>query len=271
MTDHTRSVLAASVAAGGSGSVLSAPSERPLDGVDDRPRPPDSLTEYAVETIRNDLLMGKLRAGERLTADGVAERLGISHIPVREAFRYLEAQGHLERDGRRGARVVPASAQEARDIYLTRETLESEANELGIPCLTDADDQRLIALVGAMEAASAAGDLRLYRAYNRAFHFISFERAGRPWVVRFLRNLWDAAARYQSPLFVDGAWQVKHPSHHRALLDALLARDVALVNRLMADHRKWLLSSLDPKDGPAGGHGGHGGHDAHRGHGGESP
>jgi DNA-binding GntR family transcriptional regulator len=248
MTEPTRGTLAARATAiatdDGYGSPMSVPARAFVDDEPERPRRPDSLTEYAVEAVRNDLLMGKLRPGERLTADGVAERLGISHIPVREAFRYLEAQGHLERDGRRGARVVPTSPQEARDIYLTRETLETEANALGIPCLTDADDQRLIALVGAMEAASAAGDLRTYRDHNRAFHFISFERADRPWVVRFLRNLWDASARYQSPLFVNGVWQVKHPSHHRALLDALLARDVELVNRLMGEHRTWLVASV---------------------------
>jgi DNA-binding GntR family transcriptional regulator len=207
-------------------------------------RPPDSLAEYAVEQIRNDLLMGRLRPGSRVTADGIAEQLGISHIPVREAFRFLEAQGHLQRDGRRGARIAPTSPEEATDIYLTRALLEAEANRLGIPRLTARDDARLIDLIGSMERASAEGDLRSYRVHNRAFHFIAFERSGRPWLVRFLRNLWDAAARYQTPLFVNGRWQRKHPMHHRALLDALLCRDVELVNRLMAEHRTWLVASV---------------------------
>jgi DNA-binding GntR family transcriptional regulator len=207
-------------------------------------RPPDSLAEYAVEQIRNDLLMGRLRPGSRLTADAVAEQLGISHIPVREAFRFLEAQGHLQRDGRRGARVTPTSPDEATDIYLTRQILETEANRLGIPRLTAHDDARLIELIESMERASADADLRSYRVYNRAFHFISFERSERPWLVRFLRNLWDAAARYQTPLFVNGLWQVKHPLHHRSLLDALLCRDVDLVNRLMGEHRTWLIASV---------------------------
>jgi DNA-binding GntR family transcriptional regulator len=208
-------------------------------------RPPDSLAEYAVEAIRNDLLTGRLRPGERLTADSIAQRLGISHIPVREAFRFLEAQGHLARDGRRGARVVPTSPAEAKDIYLTRAALEAEANALGVPRLTAADDELLVRLIGLMEEAARTGDLRAYRSHNRNFHFIAFERSDRPWLVRFLRNLWDAAARYQAPLFAGSAWQVKHPAHHRVLLDALLARDVDLVNHHMGKHRTWLLSSVD--------------------------
>jgi DNA-binding GntR family transcriptional regulator len=207
-------------------------------------RPPDSLPEYAVEAIRNDLLTGRLRPGERLTANAIASRLGISHIPVREAFRFLEAQGHVTRDGRRGARVVPTSQEEAKDIYLTRAALEAEANALGVPRLTPADDALLVSLIAQMEEAAAAGDLRAYRSHNRNFHFIAFERSDRPWLVRFLRNLWDAAARYQAPLFVGTAWQTKHPAHHRALLDALLDRDVDTVNRLMGQHRSWLLSSV---------------------------
>jgi DNA-binding GntR family transcriptional regulator len=216
-------------------------------------RRPDSLTEYALEAIRNDLLTGRLRPGQRLAADAIAQQLGISHIPVREAFRFLEAQGHVVRDGRRGARVVPTSSREGMDIYLTRALLETDANALGVPLLTAADDALLIELVANMEDAARAGDLRTYRTHNRAFHFIPFERSGRPWLVRFLRNLWDAAARYQAPLFAGGAWQVKHPAHHRMLLEALLARDVEAVNRLMAEHRTWLVASAErrPENGDA--------------------
>ena len=213
------------------------------DGEEPAGRPPDSLPEYAVEALRNDLLTGRLRPGQHLTAKGIANRLGISHIPVREAFRFLEAQGHVTRDGRRGARVVPTSPEEARDIYFTRAALEAEANALGVPRLTPEDDALLVRLIELMEEAAAANDLRAYRSHNRTFHFIAFERSDRPWVVRFLRNLWDAAARYQAPLFAGSAWQVKHPAHHRALLDALLSRDVDAVNRLMGEHRSWLLTS----------------------------
>jgi DNA-binding GntR family transcriptional regulator len=94
------------------------------------------------------------------------------------------------------------------------------------------------------EEASRQNDLAAYRRFNRAFHFVAFERSGRPWLVRFLRILWDAAARYQSPLFTGGAWQIAHPSHHRALLDGLLCRNVDEVNREMDEHRRWLLDRV---------------------------
>jgi DNA-binding GntR family transcriptional regulator len=106
-------------------------------------RRPESLVDYAVKAVRNELLTGLLRPGERLTEEATAQRLGISHIPVREAFRFLEAEGHVVRDARRGLRVAQLSAAEAQDIYRTRALLEVEANRLGVPELTPEDDRRL--------------------------------------------------------------------------------------------------------------------------------
>jgi DNA-binding GntR family transcriptional regulator len=225
------------------------------------PRRPESLVDYAVQAVRNELLTGLLRPGERLTEEATAQRLGISHIPVREAFRYLEAEGHVVRDARRGLRVAQLSAAEAQDIYQTRALLEAEANRLGVPELSADDDQRLERLAAQMEEAASQGDLIAYRRYNRTFHFVAFERSGRPWLVRFLTNLWDAAARYQTPLFSGGAWQAPHLAHHRGLLEALRDRDAERVNQLMHEHRKWLLSTVHARSaslaGPGPGATGH--------------
>lgn len=218
--------------------------------MDGRPRPPESLVEYAVESVRKEILTGQMLPGTRLTTEAVAASLGISHIPVREAFRYLEAQGHVVRDGRRGVRLVPVSIDEAEDIYRTRSLLESEANRLGVPRLTAADDARLDELIVRMETAAKAADIAAYRMSNRAFHFVAFDRSDRPWLIRFLRNLWDASARYQAPLFTGSVWKTGHATRHRAILDALLSRDVDQVNALMDQHRSWLLARLTKTDQP---------------------
>src|SRR6266516_2172109 len=115
-------------------------------------RRPESLVDYAVQAVRNELLTGLLRPGERLTEEATAQRLGISHIPVREAFRFLEAEGHVVRDARRGLRVAQLSAAEAQDIYRTRALLEAEANRLGVPELTADDDRRLAHNRGLLQA-----------------------------------------------------------------------------------------------------------------------
>lgn len=215
--------------------------------------PPESFVDYAVEGVRQELLSGSLKPGEKVTADALARRLGISHIPVREALRFLEAEGQLVRDQRR-LRVAALSREEAEDIYHTRELLEREAIAIGVPRLTAEDHSALTTLVEGMEAAAAAGSQGTYHVLTRRFHFIPFEKAGRPWVLRFLRNLWDASARYQRPLFQEGTWRAGHLGHHRDLLDALVLGDVDRVNSIMSHHRHWLIQaaqssgSVKPED-----------------------
>lgn len=205
-------------------------------------RPPSSYVDYALEGVRRELVTGALKPGEKIAVEALAKRLGISHIPVREALRYLEAEGQIVRDQRR-LRVAVLSLQEAEDIYHTRELLEREAIALGLPRLTKHDKAALTTLVAAMETAAAAGDQAAYHSLTRRFHFIPFERAERPWMLRFLRVLWDASARYQRPLYQSGTWRGGHLGHHRDLLDAAIDGDVPRVNELMSHHRQWLIAA----------------------------
>ncbi len=219
-------------------------------GRDGRATPPESYVDYAVERIRRAIRAGALRPGDRIATDALADDLGISHIPVREALRMLEAEGHLVREGRR-VRVARLSPDEADDIYLTRALLERAALELGVPRLTPSDDIRLTALVDELERAAAIGDDGRYHELTRQFHFLPFERARRPWLLRFLRILWDASARYQRALFEPGRWRTDHVGHHRRLLEALKARDVDRVDAILAEHRHWLTEQARQVDGRA--------------------
>src|SRR5918999_1600529 len=106
---------------------------------DELRRPPESLSDYALRAIREDLIEGRLVPGQKIAAEALAARLRISHVPVREALRHLEAEGHLERDPRSGTRVASLSAPEADEIYRLREILESEAHECGVPLLEASD------------------------------------------------------------------------------------------------------------------------------------
>jgi DNA-binding GntR family transcriptional regulator len=142
---------------------------------------------------------------------------------------------------RRRLFVAAISAREAEDIYQTRELLEEELTALGVPRLTAEDKHRLTELTRQMEAAAAADDQTTYHSLTRQFHFLAFERADRPWVVRFLRILWDASARYQRALFEGGSWRHAHVGHHRALLEAFVSGNVERVNQIMRRHRQWLI------------------------------
>lgn len=199
--------------------------------------PPETRGDYALLSIREDLVTGRLVSGVRITAEELAARLGISHVPVREALRYLEAEGHLERDHRGRLRVRPTSPDEAEEIYDLRRTLESAVLTVAVPKLTEADIAAMEVEMAAMESGLSQRDIFAYAAANRRFHFVAFERAERPWMLRFLRNVWDAAARYQTRVFSSSGWEQRLQEEHHNLLEACRRRDTAAAIATMDVHR----------------------------------
>jgi DNA-binding GntR family transcriptional regulator len=214
--------------------------------------PPASRGDYALNALREDLVSGRLLPGQRVTAEELALQLGVSHVPVREALRYLEAQGHFERDHRGRLRVSPTSPEEGEEVYLLRRLLESVVHERAVPLLTDEDILAVEREFDAMEFALAAGDIHSYARANRRFHFTVFERSGQPWMLRFLGMIWDAAARYQTALFVEDGWEGDLQAQHRKLLDAFRRRDATEVERLMNEHRVLAIEAARSRDRPSG-------------------
>ena len=200
-------------------------------------RPPESLSDYALRSIREDLIEGRLIPGQRIAAEVLATELKISHVPVREALRYLEAEGHLQRGARSHIRVAPVTEAEASEIYHLRAQLEAEAHRVAVPRLTEEDLQELDWHYEAMEAAVAAHDIAAFARANRAFHFVAFTRTGNTWLLRFLNMIWDAVRRYQTSLFQQAGWELDLQRHHDLLRRAMRQHDAEAVNRTMDEHR----------------------------------
>lgn len=207
-------------------------------------KPPASLSEYAIAAIRRDLIEGRLLPGQRIAAEEIARRLQISHIPVREALRFLEAEGHLERDPRKRVRVASISSEQAHDIYGMRDLLETNAYSKGVPALNDHHLAKIDQIRAHMhEAHGRRDDPRFLRA-DRDFHFVALEVGGSPWGLRFMNNLWDAAARYHSSLWAENRWDDLLEEQHRRLHEAFKRRDAATVIAVMREHRAVALEAF---------------------------
>jgi len=206
--------------------------------------PPESLSDYAIRALREDLIEGRLVPGQRIAMEVLAAEMGISHVPVREAVRYLEAEGHLQRNPRSQVRVTPVSPEEGAEIYRLREILEEEAHAVGVPNLTEEDIAELDRHVSAMQSAVETGDLAAFARANRAFHFVPFSRSGSTWMLRFMNIIWDAAARYQTSLFQREGWESDLQSHHQRLRDAMARRDPDEVNQIMGEHRRITIDAV---------------------------
>jgi len=197
---------------------------------------PEALQDFASRHLMRAIVTGELGPGEKLSPTKLAEELGISHIPVREALAALEASGHVTRVPRVGFFVAELSLEYIEDVYHWRQVLEDEAHRIAVPLLDDDDLARMRKLNHG--TARTVGYSNKYLDLNREFHFIPFERVGSETLLRFLNHLWDASLRYQNAMS-------NYPlprntllrEQHDGLIEAFEARDVDLVNARMAEHR----------------------------------
>lgn len=206
---------------------------------------PEGLQGFVSRRLIRSIVTGELKPGERLSPARLAEELGVSHIPVREALAGLEAVGHVNRIPRVGFFVAEVSSADMEDIYHWRQYLEDEAHRLAVPKLTAEDLDRMRKLTRAMSKAVKDKSSARFLALNREFHFVPFERAGSGHLLRFLNHLWDAASRYQNYTMAD----VRVPrstqqEHHIGLMKAFEEQDVEAVNRWMVEHRDVTLQAI---------------------------
>ena len=155
---------------------------------------PMTVTDYVVDAIRKGILTGDYSLGEKLDQKLLAEKLGVSVIPVREGLRQLEAEGLIRLVPRRGAFVAELSITELKEIYLIREVLEGLAAELAVPNLDPSTFHQLESLLEQMEEATAQQDFSRLLELNRAFHFTIYESSRCPLLLQIIASLWDRSS-----------------------------------------------------------------------------
>ena len=200
-------------------------------------RRPPTAQEFVLGEVRKLIVSGELRAGEQIKQDALAEQLGTSRVPLREALKILEGEGQVTYHPHRGYFVAELSATDLVEVYRIRQLLEDEAVSVAIPKLTDADLAELEAAMVDVEAAGEAGDISAITAANRQFHFLLIERAGLPRLTRLIRTLWDATDAYRSVYFAEPVNRIQVEREHRNIMDALRERDIPRTIALLNTHR----------------------------------
>jgi DNA-binding GntR family transcriptional regulator len=206
-------------------------------------RPP-TAQEAVLQALRTEILAGALRPGERIVQESLAERYGVSRVPLREALRILEGEGQVTYLPHRGYVVAQLSLADLTEVYRLRELLEPEAISAAVPRLDRPDIDRLVDLSRAVDDAAAGGDLLALADANRRFHFAIFEAADRPRLVRLLRQLWDATDAYRSVYFAVAGNRRRVSREHAALLRAIRNADVAAAIAAQAAHRDHSVATL---------------------------
>lgn len=214
---------------------------------------PGTVQEYALGALRAEVVSAALRPGDRVVQEDLAERLGLSVAPVREALRVLEQEGQLTYVPRRGYFVTELDPEDLREIYALRELLEARAARLALPRLDPEGLARIEGAAAECAAAARGGDVAEELAANRRFHFEILEPCGQPHLMRLIRLLWDSTEAYRAIYYNSPAERDAAVTAHARILTALRTGDAdALIAELDA-HRsravEFLAGVLVPEAG----------------------
>ncbi len=196
-----------------------------------------SLAAIITRELGQEIVSGVIAPGSWLRQDHIAERFQSSHVPVREAFRRLEAKRLLENLPRRGVRVPllePDDVQELIDMRTALETLAlGRALALGAADLLSEAVQKAEVALGEGEASES---LAVWEDCNRRFHTALYEPGGGTRLQTAIAELHDASARYLFAAWSDLDWQPRSDTEHRGLLEAFRSGDRATAEPLLAAH-----------------------------------
>ncbi len=214
-----------------------------------RVRPP-TVQEYVLLELRRALGTGELKPGQPIRQEALAERLGVSRVPLREALKILEGEGRVIHQPHRGYQVPELSLSELHEVFWIRGILESQAVRLATAQLTEADIERIVVAQHAADTA-ALGDAHAMTTANREFHFAIFEGSRRDRLVQIIRNLWNATDAYRWVYYETHHNRERVRQEHREIVEALRRRDADRVISALDAHRAHAVESLSAVIGPA--------------------
>lgn len=218
---------------------------------------PRSLSDQAFEVVRERILSTQIPPLAPIRQELLAEELGISKIPLREALGRLEQQGLLSSHPNRGFFVPALTSTEAEEVFALRLKIEPEAAADASLCADEGERAAARAALTALENAGTA-DAHATVRFNRGFHLALVRPGGKHITAQLVERLQVLAERYVRKHLEPAGREARAASEHRVILEAWLARDAALVSRLLSEHILTTLHDLreqlensEPDDPPA--------------------
>jgi DNA-binding GntR family transcriptional regulator len=196
-----------------------------------------SLRDMVLQRVRSDIVSGHSAPGTMYSVPTLAEELGISTTPVREALLELSLSGLITAVRNRGFRVEATSLEDLNNVFALREVLERYAMvSLAEKRLSETDALR--GLADGIAAAVKRKDFRLYIESDRAFHLALVSRAGNPLLTKMIMELRDGMRLYGMDTAAGRQRQIASVREHYQLIDLAAAGDSNAISNLIASHIK---------------------------------
>ena len=185
------------------------------------------LRDVVFNTLRHAILKGELEPGERLMEIALAQKLGVSRTPIREAIRKLELEGLVVMVPRKGAEVADITEKDLRDVLEVRTALEELSIELAMKNMNDDDCKQLTEANKLFAKDSEGDDLIKIAEADVAFHELIYMATGNKRLIQMINNLREQMYRYRLEYIKDKRTHARLVDEHNRIIDAMVKNDVA--------------------------------------------
>ena len=202
-------------------------------------------TEVVHERIREEIIAGRIKPGQRLVMSDLAKDFGLSEIPVREAIRRLESEGIVQFTPHVGAVVSEINEKEFLEIYIIRIELESLATRLAAPHIKRKDIDFLYNLIQKAETAIKQSKNEKLGPLNKDFHLKIYQAAPYPYLFGMIVSLWEKFELTKSVFAYVPKRAVPSWNEHKSIVDALKTNDAELASSLVRKQKLRTMSALE--------------------------
>lgn len=194
------------------------------------------LRDVVFNTLRRAILRGELVPGQRLMEIQLAEKMGVSRTPVREAIRKLELEGLVIMIPRKGAEVAHISGKNLRDVLEVRRALEELAGELACRRMTEEELRLLEKANRKFISVLGSDDITVIAQADEAFHGLIYQATDNERLIQMVNHLREQMYRYRIEHIKDRSQRKILVQEHQEIMQALAKRDVEAARKTIRNH-----------------------------------
>ena len=196
------------------------------------------LRDVVFNTLREAILKGELKPGERLMELQLAAKLGVSRTPIREAIRMLEQEGLAVTIPRKGAEVAKMTEKDMEDVLQIREALDELAAKIACEQISEEQLEELVATMHEFEESTKTDNVKKIAEADVKFRDIIYQSTGNPKLVNMLNNLREQMYRYRVEYLKDENNYPTLMKEHKDIVEGLVRKNKTQVTETMHQHVK---------------------------------
>lgn len=194
------------------------------------------LRDVVFNTLRQAILTGELKPGERLMEIHLANKLGVSRTPIREAIRKLELEGLVTMIPRRGAEVAQITEKSMNDVLEVRRAMDALCVELACDRISPEELEQLKDACDVFEAVVKTGDVKKIAQADVALHDIIVRATGNQRLVQLVNNLSEQMYRYRFEYIKDSSQHERLVEEHRIIYQSIVQKDKKTASQAAKTH-----------------------------------